>query len=562
MYITRIYIKNYKSISELDIKPSKWLNAFIWENSTWKSNIFKALDWLLWKSRPSFNQITKEDHFMWDDENNKIFIILEFDDWTSFCLNENEEKFKFKIENAWRIIPGWDDIRKKYSSAYLDTKREINSYMPSNKWSLLWRILQEVNTQFSNETMNHLKTWEEVWKVEYLKEVLGFLKDKILFSVEDKNWVKIMEKLSEIIQRETSEQLNRWMEEFNIDFNLYDPWNFYRTLQITVKEQNWLEFQASSLWMWVQASISIAILKAYSELNLNNNSPILIDEPELYLHPQAQRNFYNILRKVSQTTQIFYTTHSPDFLCTWNFNEIFLVRKSNIYWTYIKSWNVDDFTKDLFLRKWITSSAEDYLEHMQVAYEETWDSQKSNEAFFSNKVILVEWQSETLILPYLFKLVWFDYVKEWITIVRCGWKSELDRFYRLYTEFWIPCFVIFDGDKQNLWCSDEDNTIKKNKWLFEILDNKYIEDFPNNEVKEKYLWFEYRLEENLPFTSPVWSKIKSLSLFRKVKKEVNITNVPDWINELIIRVQRLKQESIVSVLVDGKINNEVEDLLF
>jgi SMC domain protein len=43
----------------------------------------------------------------------------------------------------------------------------------------------------------------------------------------------------------------------------------------------------------------MAILKAYAELNLNNNAPIILDEPELYLHPQAQRNFYNILKEVS-----------------------------------------------------------------------------------------------------------------------------------------------------------------------------------------------------------------------------------------------------------------------
>ncbi len=35
-----------------------------------------------------------------------------------------------------------------------------------------------------------------------------------------------------------------------------------------------------------------------------------------------------------------------------------------------------------------------------------------------------------------------------MTIVRCGGKSELDRYYRLYSEFGIPAFIIFDGDYQ------------------------------------------------------------------------------------------------------------------
>ena len=321
MYITRIFIKNFKSIKEIDIYPNKWLNVFIWENSVGKSNIFKALDWILWKTYPTFNQISREDHFMWDYEN-KIQIIIEFDDRMKFWLNENEERYKFKM-TQWNNSFFNDETRKKYCCAYLDTKREITDYMPSNRWSLLGRILQEINTKFSEESV--IINWECKLKKEVLKDRLWEIKNELLFTVKDNNGENVMESLLKIIQNETSEQLNRNWNEFNIDFNLYDPWNFYRTLQITVKEDNWLEFQAWSLWMWVQASISIAILKAYTELNLNNNAPIILDEPELYLHPQAQRNFYNILRDVSlekqniKWTQIFYTTHSPSFLNLWNF---------------------------------------------------------------------------------------------------------------------------------------------------------------------------------------------------------------------------------------------------
>ena len=370
MYITRIFIKNFKSIKEIDIYPNKWLNVFIWENSVGKSNIFKALDWVLWKTYPTFNQIPREDHFMWDYEN-KIQIIIEFDDRMTFCLNENEERYKFKM-TQWNNSFFNDETRKKYCCAYLDTKREIADYMPSNRWSLLWRILQEINTKFSEESVTI--NWECKLKKEVLKDRLWEIKNELLFTVKDNNGENVMESLLKIIQNETSEQLNRNWNEFNIDFNLYDPWNFYRTLQITVKEDNWLEFQAWSLWMWVQASISMAILKAYAELNLNNNAPIILDEPELYLHPQAQRNFYNILREVSlgkqniKWTQIFYTTHSPSFLNLWNFNEIFIVRKSKENWTYIKSWDINNFIIDLNNRTWKKSTYGDFLIHTKNAY--------------------------------------------------------------------------------------------------------------------------------------------------------------------------------------------------
>ena len=44
---------------------------------------------------------------------------------------------------------------------------------------------------------------------------------------------------------------------------MYDPWNLFRTLQIMVNEEDTgLTFRASELGMGVQASITIAILKA------------------------------------------------------------------------------------------------------------------------------------------------------------------------------------------------------------------------------------------------------------------------------------------------------------
>lgn len=41
---------------------------------------------------------------------------------------------------------------------------------------------------------------------------------------------------------------------------------------------------------------------------------ILIDEPELHLHPKIQRNLIKILLEFSKTSQIFITTHSPLFV--------------------------------------------------------------------------------------------------------------------------------------------------------------------------------------------------------------------------------------------------------
>lgn len=560
MRIEKVEIENYKSIKKLEFIPNPGLNAFIGANSTGKSNVFNAINWLLGPTYPTFNATKKEDHFR-ADEANKIKIRLEFDDGHSLELNECKETFYngkteiksglFFDDNSYNCK---GEIREQYSSAYLGVDRKILDYLPSNRWSLVGRILQEVNSQFLKENYTHNN--ETKSKEEWLKKWLGVVRDKLLFSVKDNSGQNVMEKFTSILQEESAKQLGRDHEDLKIDLSLYDPWNFYKTLQLLVYEQDiGMEFQASSLGMGVQASISIAILKAYSELNLANKSPIFIDEPELFLHPQAQRNFYKILRELAEDrkdengnitregTQIFYTTHSPDFLSAGAFDEIFIIRKTKSDGTHVRYADVEKFTEDLKIRKNLSSSYEDILLHYKNAYENTGDTQKANEAFFAKKILLVEGQAEALIIPYLFGLLKFDYIKAGLTIVRCGGKTEMDRFYRLYTEFGIPCYVLFDGDKQLDETSKKNENISRNKEILKLFDND--EEYPDGSVCEKYFGFENYFEENLGFET---SK-KGLELYKEVKDKITSSEqVPRWTNLIVEKLNNLDELSVSSVL--------------
>ncbi len=564
MKITKIIIKNYKSIKNLEIIPNKGLNAFIGENSVGKSNIFDAIMSPLGPVYPSFNSTTKQDHWNGDFEN-KIKIKIEYSDNNYLELAEEWTDSYSNIKSGLNFNGGYikSEQREKYCSAYLGVEREIKDYLPSNKWSLIGRILQQINSQFESEKMivkDEDNNDIEKDKKEVLKNSLEDIRDNILFSVgrTEKTPKGIMDEFVEILQKESAKQLNREESSFSIDLSLYDPWNFYRTLQLLVKENDMdMQFQASNLGMGVQASITIAILKAYAKLNLPNKTPIFIDEPELFLHPQAQRNFYNLLREMSEDEidedgniiqeglQIFYTTHSPNFLRTDKFNEISIVKKTKDKGTYINTANIDDFVKDLKNRKNITSSIDDMFLHFKNAYENTGDSQRANEGFFAKKIILVEGQSENFILPYFFELAGFDYIKEGISIVRCGCKNEIDRFFRLYNEFGIPCYVIFDGDKQNENGDDEEHTKQENKAIFELFGISDTE-WADNEVKDRFLGFEKRLEDNLNYE--VIGNVKSVKLFQQVKENINDRELlPVWVEQVIEKVQNLNS-ALPSVL--------------
>lgn len=560
MKITDVYIENYKSVKKLDFKPNKGLNAFVGENSTGKSNIFDAINWLLGPTYPSFNSVRNEDRYL-GKEDNKIKIQLKFDDGSCLELAEEWTTPRGEVKSGLSLNGNYvnDEVRRKYCSAYLGVDRKIVDYMPSNRWSLLGRVLQQINESFKKE-----KDEEGVLKSDKFKVELERVRDEILFSVQDESGNEVMKDFIQVLQKESAEQLNKPESEFSVDFNLYDPWHFYRTLQILVKESDiGLSFQASNLGMGVQASISIAILKAYSQISLRNKTLIFIDEPELFLHPQAQRNFYKVLRELADSdTQVFYTTHSPEFLSAGHFNEIFLTRKITDKGTQLFFGDVNRFIKDLNIRKDISSNEEDLLAHYGNACDNTGDSQKANEAFFAKKIILAEGPSENLILPYFFKIAEFDYIKEGITIVRCGGKGELDRFYRLYSEFGIPCYVIFDGDKHLDETEDKEKNIEQNKSLMKLLDGDSDNDYPNSQAETNYLGFEYELEESLGFE--VSKGIKGLELYLRVKENIKeVGDLPSWVGNVVDKIQALRQEDVKSALLENELDETAsEDIPF
>jgi putative ATP-dependent endonuclease of OLD family len=570
MKITNIHIKNYKSIKELDINPNPKLNVFIGENGVGKSNIFDAINWLLGPNYPTFNATTEQDHYL-GVENNKILIQLYFEDDFLLELNESKDKYQFSIERYGTYQKDLSPLREKFCSAYVGVERQIVDYLPSNRWSLLGRILLEVNKKFLEE-----RTELGERKSEKLKQELDKIRDNLLFSVADAEGNNIMQRFISILQEESANQMNKKIEDFQLNFNLYDPWNFYKTLQILVNEPDIeLTFQASQLGMGAQAAITIAILRAYSEIKLGGGNPIFIDEPELFLHPQAQRNFYKILRKLAEENdiQIFYITHSPYLISLEHFDESFVVRKTKERGTYIRNAEVDKVVEDLKIRKGIDSNEATLKLHYKNAYEQTADSLSSLEAFFAKKVILVEGGSEALILPYFFGEIPFDYIKEKITIVKCGGRSELDRFYRLYSEFGIPSYVIFDGDRHH---RNEDllKSIRMNRELFDVLGETKIEDFPDGKIHENYFGFEYDFNHALklagfegvynegnPERSP-----KGLDLFLKVKEQVenSAAGIPDWISQIRENIINLPEEvdSVLKQRISEKQSGEYEDLQF
>lgn len=156
---------------------------------------------------------------------------------------------------------------------------------------------------------------------------------------------------------------------------------------------------------------------------------LLVEEPELYLRPQAQRYLYRLLRRFAESgNQVIYSTHAPAFLNVARLEELALVEHHREAGTRIVQPEPLPATKDF------------------RALSE-FDSERS-ELFLARAALLVEGRTEKLVFPYVFEALGHDADQEAISIVECGGKGNLALFVRICQATGIPYVVVHDRDAE------------------------------------------------------------------------------------------------------------------
>jgi putative ATP-dependent endonuclease of the OLD family len=156
---------------------------------------------------------------------------------------------------------------------------------------------------------------------------------------------------------------------------------------------------------------------------------LLIEEPELYLRPQAQRYLYRLLREFAAAgNQVIYSTHSPAFLNVTRMNELVFVERLSR-------------TGTRTVQPEPVSADEDF----RVMTE--FDAARG-ELFLARAVVLVEGLTEKLVLPFVFSSLGHDVDREAISIVECGGKPNLPLFARICRATGVPFLVVHDSDRK------------------------------------------------------------------------------------------------------------------
>ncbi|MGD1889735.1 MAG: ATP-dependent endonuclease [Cyclobacteriaceae bacterium] len=436
MKLRGIRIKNFKSIRDLSLAfPESGILVLVGENNAGKSNIIRSIDMICGESWYGREKLEERDYYLKNTQNS-IEVELYFEDSTE------KRCAIFSSQEKWPVYyRGWQDKTKIYGSikedfpcTYLGADRTLDKHLSFYDWTLIGRIRKAFHKKIQPDLKTELDQQYEAL-IQIFSQVPGFDDFKSDFSTF----------FDELYPHSKSR--------LNIDFKPFTPANYFKTMQILAQDpiDEGSQLDVEELGEGSRNLILISLLRSYAKnfKGTGDLSGILaLEEPELFLHPQARRHLHHVLREIADSgIQIIISTHSASFIDTEFFDDIGRVTKVR---------NNDDKEEtnvvlckkqDLVNHCISTGVPEEKVNKDNIVeYYKTTSNARLNEGFFARCLILVEGETEELAIPeYL-----MNYCKSCdamgISIIAVNGKNQIPKYWRLYSKFEIPIIIVFDND--------------------------------------------------------------------------------------------------------------------
>ncbi|MBK6484062.1 MAG: AAA family ATPase [Chitinophagaceae bacterium] len=174
-----------------------------------------------------------------------------------------------------------------------------------------------------------------------------------------------------------------------------------------------------------QKAIVHLVFEAYGRGDIKGGV-VIIDEPELHLHPQFQSLYLKVIKEVyeAQQCQFILVTHSE-----------YLINSETI--TKIKRFYIDDQHFSNIISPSLSSSDKSLIRIL--------DNTRSTHAFFSNKVVLVEGDYDRYFFRAAFEKLSPEIIHE-ISVLDIGGKGNYHEWRKLFEDFGLRVYIVCDFD--------------------------------------------------------------------------------------------------------------------
>lgn len=434
MKIERVLIENFRSIRHAEIFPGD-VCALVGENNAGKTNVLSALDFLLGEVYPSRNRLDAS-HYYHGDTGRPVRVEVGFTENEHnirrvWCEIPWDERFSARVEYAGgREYNLTNEIRERCALVYLDAGRSLEYHLGQGRWTLFGRITRRLYENF-----------EELHRGGRNAELEG-----IFEQAEEVLRTNLFRSFEDTLKEGFGEQLSRTSHDIGMEFRAFEPANYYRSMRPVLIEDG-VRKSPGDVGQGMRNLVVLSLFRAYAKV-FRGDAIIAVEEPETYLHPHAQRSLAAIFNELAeQGNQIFYSTHSGNFVDVSHFDRICLVERCP-----------DPYGQPCTVVRQV--SAEELLSNRQELYPDTRMSVtglreryrniyglEHNEAFFARKIVVVEGATEEYSLPIYARHLGYDFDANGVSVVNARGKASLDAFYQLYTAFGIPTYLVFDNDR-------------------------------------------------------------------------------------------------------------------
>ncbi len=347
MRISSLEIRNFKSIRQVKIENIENALILVGQNNTGKTTILNAICAALgcYKIKPQdFNE---------ENANIEIGVSIEFTDEDMEKMRQNGIVSQYRRKEAWQ-----EDFKKKLPSftegiltytlvanregkvRYQDRGKKNNPYIQEALPKIYFidadRNLSQLQDDLlilqEDELLKKLRAnccmFDQAKKCKHCFSCIGLINQKKPEELNAFETTKLLDyKLYQLNLDEFAKKVNRNFKKNGGQEEVLYSMNrdVERMLLVTTEIHNEKHGDTrpiERMGKGMRSVYMLSLLETYTEAENQVPSIIMVEEPEIFLHPKLQKVSGDILYRLSRKNQVIFSTHSPNLLANFNSRQI------------------------------------------------------------------------------------------------------------------------------------------------------------------------------------------------------------------------------------------------
>jgi len=347
MKISDLYIQNFKSIHNMHIQDIENALILVGQNNTGKTTVLDAI-----RAVGGEYQICPED-FGENGANIEISVSLKFTQKDLELLRKNGVVSKYRKKDAWmqdfrKKLPSWSDDTLSFTMIanrdgrirYQDGIKKHNPYIqevfPKIYYVDTERSLEQLQSDLlliqENELLQRMRSgccmFNQAKRCSHCFSCIGLIQKKSPDELDVFETAKLLDyKLYQLNLDDFARRVNKSFrknggrEELLYSMNRDVEQMLHVTTEIRQSARG-LTRPISRMGKGMRCIYLFSLLEAYTEIEESLPSIIMIEDPEIFLHPRLQKVSGEILYRLSRKNQVIFTTHSPNLLPNFSSRQI------------------------------------------------------------------------------------------------------------------------------------------------------------------------------------------------------------------------------------------------